>query len=646
MRKICLPFLLLLCVQGGAAAAHETVDKAWVQSHYQKKEAMVAMRDGVKLYTAVYTPRQPNGKRPVLLRRTPYGCAYGQENWESSLWKNWHRFVENGYTVVFQDVRGKGLSEGQFVDIRPLLPPKHGAKEFDEATDTYDTAEWLMNHVPENNGCLGLLGSSYAGFYAMQGLLSGHPSIKAAVPQAPILSWFRGDDFHRNGAFFLRDAFGFTNRHCRVRPGPAQKEPKAPSFIDGDEYSFYLQHKTLANLTALLAHEVPFWDEMAAHPDEDAWWQARDYRNRCRDIRAAVMVVGGLWDAEDFYGTCQLYEALVQQNPESEIFLTLGPWQHGGWNSAGRNYLGDYAFGDQDQALYYQDSLEFVFLDTYLNKYGPGKKKSAQEKRKTHAEQPALERVHVFLTGQNRWLHLGQWPSRGLKPCTLYLHAGGRLDLRSPQAAQSCSQYVSHHEKPVPFMDGPLYGRPASYMTADQRFAGRRPDVLTFQTAPLSEDMTFMGDIQADLRVAVSTTDADFVVKVLDIYPDDYHRNAPACDRAKGYQLNGYQLPVRMDIMRGRYRSGFSQGRPFRPGEVTQVSFSMQRIAHTFRKGHRIGVQIQSSWFPLSDMNPQQFVDPYTCSEADFRDCQVSLFHQAGAASSITMQQYEPSTLK
>lgn len=593
-----------------------------IRKSYTKTEVMIPMRDGVRLHTAIYEPTDLSERHPILIKRTPYGIANG-DKWTSELWNSWQKYAEANYIIVQQDVRGRFGSEGDFVDIRPLLPTKHGKKEIDEATDTYDTADWLLKNVKSNNGNIGISGNSYAGFYAIQGALSRHPAIKVAVPQAPVLSWWRGDDFHRNGVFFLRDAFSFCNNNCRTRPSWNAPRQASKKYFWTDEYSFFQKQKTIANLTSLFQHEIPFWDDMVSHPDEDEWWLARDYRNRCTNISAAIMVVGGLWDAEDFYGACQLYEAIGKNSPKTNLFLTLGPWKHGGWNSLSANQLGNIVFGEVNQSEYYQECIEFPFVNHYLK----------------DSSTPLPTKVNLFYTGVNQWKHYAQWPVQQTEEYRLYLHSDGLLSEQAPLEAQSFTRYCSDPAHPVPYMDGVLYGRPADYMTADQRFAARRGDVLLFKTAPLTDDMTLCGDIDVTLQVTLSSTDTDFVVKVLDIFPEDYTHSYSKSDPII---FNGYQLPVRMDIFRGRYREGFQEGKAFTPNKITLVPFTMQRIAHTFRKGHRVGIQIQSSWFPLADMNPQQLVNPYTCEAKDFLPCTVSIFHQKQAASCLTFRKIQP----
>ena len=607
-----------LCTVVSVAGA--TIDRSWLNTHYEKTEVMIPMRDDTHLYTSIYSPKQFSRKSPILIRRTPYGCAY-DGNWERTLWREWHKYAEEGFILVFQDVRGKGRSEGQFVDIRPLLPKGSDKKMFDESTDVYDTVEWLLAHIRNHNGRVGLSGSSYSGFYAMQGALCGHPAIKVAVPQAPVFSWYRGDDFHHNGVFFLRDAFSFLNRHCRPRPAVGKKAV-VPRLVDTDEYTYYLG-KPVSQLTALLNGEVPFWDEMCSHPQEDAWWQERDYSSHLSGVQPAIMVVGGLWDAEDYYGACQLYKNLVVKNPSHDVRLVIGPWQHGGWNNADRNSLGEYSFGEQQQALYYQEQIEYPFVCHYL--------------LDETISLSAKDKVHMFITGTNEWTVCPTWPLSQTQEYFMYLSADGTLTDSSPSAISSSDTYLSLPSRPVPYRDGVWYNRTADYMTADQRFAATRPDVLVYTSEPLDHDLVLVGEVDVDLYVSLSTTDADFVVKVIDVYPS----GEEVGKGVSGTSMSGYQLPVRMDIFRGRYREGFTHAVPFVPGQITRVSFTLQSISHTFRKGHSLAVQVQSSWFPLADMNPQQCVDIYTCGQNAFVPCQVCVYHQQGAASRLSFRRWK-----
>lgn len=573
---------------------------------YDKAEYRIAMRDSVALYTAVYTPKAP-GKAPVIIFRTPYGCGpYGAGRFPQGFGKGYLRsYVDRGYIIVMQDVRGRYMSEGDFEHVRPA-----GSGETDETTDSYDTVDWLVRHIPHNNGRVGFAGCSYPGFYAMMGGLCGHPAVKAVSPQAPVTDWFMGDDVHHNGVLMLTDSYRFLSS-MNTPPGrvPAAKMPSMSRQTQPDERMFFLEHTTLAELTALLKPN-PFWEEMAAHPDYDAWWQERDLRRACYNVRPAVLVVGGTFDAEDCFGAWNLYRALIRQSPSTPCHLVVGPWAHGAWRNGGRT-LGAFDFGDDASWEYYMEHFEVPFFDHYL--------------REGNTDEAApLPAAAVFSSGDNRWHTFGRSLPRGARKLTLYLADGGILDTRRPTAKISASTYVSDPSDPVPYYEASGLRRPKEYMVADQRFLSGRPDVLTFVSEPLEEDMTFVGPVDADLEVMLSTTDADFVVKLIDLFPEDD-------------PLPGYRMLVRGDVMRGRYRRSFSRPEAFTPGVPARVPFRMTDIAHTFRAGHRIMVQVQSTWFPLAERNPQQFVDVWNCRASDFVPCRISLLHQRDNASSVTV---------
>lgn len=624
-KRIVFLALALLGVGGTCLISQlraQTIDEVWIRKNYIKQEQMIPMRDGTKLYTAIYMPQTKKEESPFLMMRTPYGCAY-KDKYESRMWGAWKNYAREHYIFVFQDVRGCGNSEGDFINIRPFLLNKKGKMQIDEASDFYDSANWLLNHVKGHNGKIGVIGSSYPGFYAMMAALSGHSALKVVVPEAPVVSWYRGDDWHHNGALFLRDAFSFHNHNSRPRLSIGHSA-EAPKFFSTDEYSFYLKMGALKNLTRLFKGEVPFWNDMMNHQEEDAWWKARDMRQYCKDIKPAVMVVGGLFDAEDYYGACQLYRTLKEQSPKTDIHFAVGPWKHGGWQGNDDGHLGHIRFSSQNTTDYYKNEVEFPFVQHYL--------KDASVPLTDH-------KVDMFFTGENEWHKYNTWPLEQTKPYTLYLCANGKVENTAPTESISATSYVSDPAHPVPYLQEMSVSRPAAYITDDQRFAATRPDVLTFTGEDLSKAVTLCGDIQVDLYVSLSTTDADFVVKVLDVFPDDFAYNVDKVGKGDEYLMNGYELPVRMDIMRGRYRDGFAQGKAFIPEKITHVHFTMQSIAHTFAAGHKIAVQIQSSWFPLVDRNPQKFVNIATCNDSDYVKTTVQIFHQQGAASKITFGQ-------
>ena len=573
---------------------------------YAKTEYRIPMRDGVELYTAVYSPVEAVDA-PILILRTPYGCGpYGKDRFPAGLERGYLRsYIDRGYILVMQDVRGRYMSGGQFVNIRPA-----GQGETDETTDSYDTVDFLLQNVAGHNGRVGFFGCSYPGFYAIMGGLSAHPAVKAVSPQAPVTDWFMGDDTHHNGVLMLGDTFGFIpGMSFPSAHEPSEKMPAKPIIPRPDDiYAFYLGCGTLDSLGRLLG-EVPFWSQMAAHPDYDVWWQARDVRRACYNIRPAVLVVGGTFDAEDCFGAWNLYKAIRRQSPATDCRLVVGPWAHGAW-SYGDGKLGDFDFGKEAGWEYYVENFELPFFEYYLRDKGTS---------------DGLPRVAVFTSGSDRWNMLNEWPPRTSREQVFYLAEGGALSGRKPQAKRSCSVYTSDPSDPVPYQYPRSMPRDKAYMVSDQRFTDGRSDVLTFVTEPLAEDMTLMGPVTASLETALTTTDADFVVRVIDCFPDEGGKA-------------GYRMLVRGDVMRGRYRESFSRPVPFVPGEVANVTFTMPDIAHTFRAGHRLMICVQSSWFPLAERSPQQFVDLWRCSSADFVPCEVRIFHQRDHASSIRVR--------
>lgn len=582
-----LPFLLAAWI--GRAAAP-----------YVKHQYRIPMRDGVKLYTAVYTPEDDSEAHPVLITRTPYGCGPCDGRFAPVMEQRHMRmYRDEGYILVFQDVRGRNESEGVYENIRPpysLSDP--GA--CDEATDAYDTVEWLLAHLDGHNGCVGFIGCSYPGFYAMMAGLSGHPAVRAVSPQAPVTDWFMGDDTRHNGAFMLTDAFHFIPGMCRADPKAEAKIPSARELMGGaSEYDYLLGVGTVDSLTRLLGPDAGFWREMAVHPDYDAWWQARDVRRYLREIRPAVLVTGGLFDAEDLYGTWETYKTIRRCSPATECMLAMGPWKHGEWTKWHES-LGRFEFGTAPSEEYYRE-VELPFFNHYLK-----------------GEDDVPPPVSVYVTGENAWHRYDAWPPRNAEPLTLYLAAEGGLTTRRPAAKRACSTYRSDPAAPVPHNAGGR--RDKGYMFADQRFAAGREDVLCFATGPLSDSVVLAGAVQAALCVSISTTDADFIVKVIDCHPD------------------GYQQMIRAEVMRGRYRRSFAAPQPFIPGRIDDVRFALPDIAHCFLPGHRIMVQIQSSWFPLVDRNPQQFVDIYRCGAGKFVPCDVSIHHRRDAASHLRFE--------
>lgn len=601
-------------------------DSLWIRDNYTKLEQYIPMRDGIKLFTAIYIPRDQSEKHPILMTRSPYSCApYGKE-FTPRLWSgHWKYYARENYFIVIQDVRGRWMSEGDFVDVRPFIKDKKTNSDIDESSDTYDTIDWLVKNLPDNNGNVGVFGISYPGFYSTMAAASNHPALKAVSPQAPVTDWFRGDDFHHNGALFQMDGFAFYSSFGKPRPGPTTIGPAGYDYKIRDNYKFYLEAGTLKHLGQMIGDSIQFWKDLYAHPNYDEWWKARNARTAMYNIRPAMLVVGGLFDAEDCFGAWNLYKAIEKQSPSTNNKLVIGPWYHGEWASRDGSFLGNIKFGS-NTSFWFQNNIEIPFFNYYLKGKG---------------NDPKIAEATVFFTGENAWKKLDQWPPAGSDPKPIYLQENGELSWNKPAGAKSFSEYISDPAHPVPYTEDVHFSRTREYMTDDQRFASRRPDVLTFQTPPLEEDLTLAGVVTADLKVSISGTDADFVVKVIDVFPDDfkYPGDADQPRRSVGgsYPMGGYQMLVRGEIMRGKFRNSFEKPEPFRPGKIETVKFDLPDIAHTFKKGHRLMIQIQSSWFPLADRNPQQFVNIYECDENAFKKETIDIYHDAINSSSIIL---------
>ena len=611
--------LLLFCLLPlGLFAQGNALDSAWIRENYTKIERYVPTRDGARLFTSIYMPKDTTEKHPILMNRTPYSCApYGEDNWRDFWNAHWRYYMREGYIIVIQDVRGRWMSEGEFVDVRPFQPVKRTPQDIDEASDTYDAIEWLLANVPGNNGRVGVFGISYPGFYSTMAALSGHPALKAVSPQAPVTDWFMGDDFHHNGAFFLMDAFSFYSSFGKPRPKPTTERPERFQFPVEDNYKFFLETGALKHFnTRYFGDSIAFWNELMQHPDYDAWWQARNPRNFVNDLKPAILVVGGLFDAEDCFGAWRLYEAIEQKSPNADNRLVMGPWAHGQWARQPGDQLGHIRFG-ANTAYWYLNHIEIPFFNHHLKGKG---------------NLDHLAEATVFFTGTNRWAHLPQWPPAGKADRAIYLQPNGKLAWSKPAAAAAFTEYISDPAKPVPYAEGVHLRRTREYMLDDQRFAARRPDVLVFETAPLEEELTLAGTVIADLKVSISSTDADFVVKLIDVFPDDFHY-----EEGGTYPMGAYQMLVRGEVMRGRYRNSFEKPEAFTPDKVEAVRFELPDVAHTFRKGHRLMIQVQSSWFPLVDRNPQQFVNIYTCDDSDFRKAAIRIYHDGRHSSAIVL---------
>jgi putative CocE/NonD family hydrolase len=626
MRKILFFLLFSAALSGHAQGTAQ--DSAWIRENYYKMETSVPMRDGVKLFTTLYIPKDTTEQHPILMTRTPYSCApYGVDKWPNFSTGYRRYYLREGYILVTQDVRGRWMSEGQFVDVRPFIKDKKATTDVDEASDTYDAIDWLVKNVPRNNGRVGIFGISYPGFYSTMAAASAHPALKAVSPQAPVTDWFMGDDFHHNGAFMVMDGWDFYSSFGKPRPQPTTVGPTGFEFHSKDNYEWYLRKGALKNIMKLTGDSIAFWKDLYNHPNRDAWWQARNARVALYDIKPAMLVVGGLFDAEDCFGAWNVFKALKNQSPSTNSHIVMGPWYHGEWASNDGTHLGNVQFGS-NTSWWYQNNIELPFFNYYLKGKGP---------------EPKLSAATIFFSGANEWKQFDQWPPKQAQEQSIYLQAGGGLAWTAPAQKGSYSEYISDPAHPVPYTEDVHFQRTREYMTDDQRFASRRTDVLSFETPALEEDLTLAGPVIADLKVSLSSTDADFVVKVIDVFPDDFHYGDAATQPARGretpagYPMGGYQMLVHGEIMRGRFRESFEKPIPFTPNKVETVKFAIPDVAHTFKKGHRLMIQVQSSWFPLVDRNPQKFVDIYTAEDSDFQKETIRVFHDSEHPSKITL---------
>ncbi len=591
-----------------------------VKEHYVKSEHRIPMRDGVKLYTVVYSPKDASQKYPILMSRTPYSAGpYGANAYRPSPGPS-AAFAQEGYIFVHQDVRGTFMSEGEFEDVRPHNPNKKSNKAIDESSDTYDTIEWLIKNVPNNSGRVGVWGISYPGFYTATALMDAHPALKAASPQAPIADWFVGDDDHHNGAFFLFDAFNFNTFFGMPRPEPTANQFKSFDYGTPDAYKFFLELGPVANAQKkYFKGRNKYWNDVIAHGTYDQFWQARNVLPHMKNVTPAVLVVGGWFDAEDLYGPLKIYEAIERNNPGVKNMLVMGPWSHGQWARGNGDSLGAIRF-DSNTSAWYREKLELPFFNFYLKDKGDWKSPEAT----------------IFRTGANEWKTFDQWPPKDLQTRSLYFHGGGRLSFDAPTNAEGpeglFDEYVSDPNKPVPYTNAITNSRGAGYMIEDQRFAARRPDVLTFETDVLGQDLTLAGPGAADLFVSTTGSDADFIVKLIDVYPDNAPNNAPPGMNAT---MGGFQMLVRAEVMRGKFRKSLSNPEPFTPGKPDEVKIALNDVHHTFKSGHKIMVQVQSSWFPLVDRNPQKFVDIYHATEADFQKATHRVYRSSRMSSHL-----------
>lgn len=565
----------------------------FIKDNYEKSEVYIPMRDGKKLFTAIYTPKNKKDKYPILMNRTPYGVKpYGNDKaaYKDDLGPG-AQFIRDLYIFVYQDVRGKYMSEGEFVNMTP-----HG-NAINESKDTFDTIEWLLANIDNHNGKVGQWGISYPGFYTAAGMIDTHPALVAASPQAPIADWFF-DDFHHHGAFFYPHAFNFMSSFDQPRPEPTKKPNDR--FVHGTKngYEFFKEITPIKKANELyLGDSLPYWNQMLAHPNYDQFWQDQNILPHLKNINCAVLTIGGWFDAEDLYGPLTIYQSIEEKNPKIFNALVMGPWGHGGWKRTTGETMGDVHFG-ASTSDYYANEIIYPFFTYHLRGEG-----SAD-----------LPEATVFQTGTNEWKSFDSWPPDNVKLKNLYFNKKQQLLYTPPGTKEhGMDIFISDPENPVPFTEYEDIGMPKSYMTDDQRFLSERKDVIYYQTEPLETDLTLAGPITANLMVTTDQGDADWIVKIIDVYPDDH----PPFPHQPEKELGGYQQMVRSEVLRGRFRNSYENPEPFQPKELTKVEVPLQDVFHTFKKGHRLMVQIHSTWFPLVDINPQKYVDNIFMAEPE-----------------------------
>jgi len=574
-------------------------DAVYIREHYTKLEKQIPMRDGVHLYTVIYVPKDTKKKYPIMYDRTPYSAGpYGEENYKPSLGPSM-LFAREGYIFAYQDVRGRYLSEGEFVATRPYIPNKKSKKEVDESSDSYDSIDWMVKNIPNNNGKVGTWGISAPGFYTTMTAIDAHPALKAASPQAPVTDWFMGDDRHHNGAFFLMGTFSFLSYYGTPRPAPtAEHAASFGAYGTPDAYEFYKNLGPVKNVNEkYFKGENKIWNEMVDNENYSQFWASRTPVPHLKAIKPAVMTVGGWFDQEDLYGPLKTFAGIEDKKPQSPNHLVMGPWTHGSWTRGNNDALGNVRF-HSETGPYYRQNIELAFFNHYLK----------------GTANPELPKATIFETGSNQWKKYSAWPPAEAKEKNLYFHANGLLSFDAP-AGDGYDEFISDPENPVPYTKEIRIDRGSDFMYEDQRFAATRPDVLVYQTTVLENDVVISGKLLADLFVSTTGTDADFVVKLIDVYPGDAENDSPI----PGTKMGGFQQLVRGEVMRAKFRKSFAQPEAMVPGELTEVKFDMQDAAHCFKKGHKIMVQVQSSWFPLVDRNPQTFVNIYKATAGDFK---------------------------
>jgi putative CocE/NonD family hydrolase len=605
----------------------------FIRAHYRKSEVKIPMRDGVELFTSIYEPNDidPNQTYPILLSRTPYSVGpYGLAQYKGRLGPS-PEFEKNRYIFVFQDVRGRYMSGGHFVNMRPHVASKKNNEQIDESSDTYDTIDWLVKNTKRNNGRVGQWGISYPGFYSSAGAIDSHPALAAVSPQAPIADWFF-DDFHRNGAFVLPMGFNFFYSFGRSRPDPTTEGNPSFTFPSKDGYQFFLDLGPLRNVDEkYFKEEIGFWNDLEAHPNYDSFWQERNLLPHLKNINAAVLTVGGWYDTEDLYGPLKTYSAIESQNPNANNYLVMGPWSHGQWASDEGKKLGQADFGFATSNWYNQNIL-IPFFESKL------RNDPSQQGAKKSLSNFSPPEATVFETGANRWRQFDEWPPAKTKKQSWFMDDAGRMANKKPLTEDASDSFVSDPNKPVPYTTEITTNWAKEYVTEDQRFASWRPDVLVYRSEVLREPMTVAGPIVAKLWVSTDQGDADWIVKIIDeepVQPIDASRDRTA---TKDARASGRHELVRASVIRGRFRESFSNPKPFEPNVPSLVELELSDILHTFQPGHRWMIHVQSSWFPFIDRNPQKYVpNIFDAEEKDFVRATHRLFRNRQHARSIEL---------
>jgi len=582
----------------------------YILKHYTKKEYMIPMRDGAKLYTQAYEPIDKSSKYPIMLMRTPYNITpyWGKDAYRDLLGPSMY-FTKEGYIFIYQDVRGKYKSEGEFVVMKPHKTIKEGLRDTDESSDTYDTIEWLLKNIDNHNGRVGQWGISYPGWQTVMGMIDAHPALKASSPQASPSDMWIGDDFHHNGAFRLMYTFNWLRHSARIRNGLSGNRTAPFDYGTPDGYKFFLELGPISNVNKkYFKNTVPTWNEYMEHGDYDDYWKKQNVLQYLKNIKHPILNVAGWFDAEDFYGPMSIYDTIEKKNPNNKSTIIVGPWRHGGWASMDGDNLFNIQFKEKT-GVYYREQVELPFFNYYL-----------KDKGKLN-----LPEALVFETGSNQWKSYSQWPPKEAVEKNLYLNGDGKLSFTPPseESEEVHDSYISDPNKPVPFSPRTLIRQAHFWMVEDQRFAACRPDVLVYQSDILTEDVTIAGPITASIYVSTTGTDADWVVKLIDVYPGDAPDNEPNPRRIR---MGDYQMLLAGEVFRGKYRNSYEKPEPFVPGKVTKIEFSLRDKCHCFLKGHRIMVQIQSTWFPVIDRNPQKFVDIYHAEERDFQKAVMKVY--------------------